>query len=272
MNSIKVKKPIFSFTIKELLDNRDGDFIHHDKYTQELQSPVLKYCYANTLRFEIKSSKFGQKVKVKNGQTGTNVTKYDVFVLFEDFYTIGKDKDISLEDAIDYAVGFGDIHLRCTCPAATYWGYNYIQTEFKTLYGIPREKRFPIIRNPNLKGTICKHEDAVLQYIQRNKALIAKMFAEYYNRLNEGQSIYAVNTNGTTITIGHKEGENDVFFDQQVEETENEETKEDEDLKKSEENENNLLEEEDVKEESETNDDSEWHIEDPTEGVIWDED
>ena len=49
------------------------------------------------------------------------------------------------------------------------------------------------------------------------------MFATYYNRLNDGQSIYAVNTNGTTITIGKKNEEGDIFFERQLEETEVEE-------------------------------------------------
>ena len=217
MKNIKMRQAIFSFTLKELYDNRDGDFIHHDKYTSELQSPILEYAYANTLKFRIKSSKFGQKVKVKGKVVGTNNTWYNVFVLFEDFYTIGRDKDISFEDAIDYAINFADIHIRCNCPAHLYW-YAYESSQLKYIYGIPKENRFPIIRNPNLKGTICKHEDAVIQYILRNKDLIVKMFAQYYNRLDSGQSIYAVNTNGTTITIGKKDGENDIFFEQQQQE------------------------------------------------------
>lgn len=216
-NKNKHNTPIYSFTLNELLDARDGDFIHHDKYTAELTEPNLLYAYANTLVFEIKSSQYGKKVK-----GGTNATKYKVFVLFEDFYTIGKDKDISFEDAIDYAINFGDIHLRCNCPAAQYWGYNYTLTQLKTLYGIPRENRFPEIRNPNLKGTVCKHSDKVIQWILKHKDIIAQMFAFYYDRLNDGQSIYAVNTNGTTITIGKKNDEGDIFFERQLEEQEEE--------------------------------------------------
>lgn len=208
--------PILSFTSKELLDAREGNFIHHDKYTSELDEPVLLYAYANTLKFEIKSSHYGEKVK----GGGTNITKYKVFVLFEDFYTIGKDKNIDFEDAIDYAINFGDIHCRCNCPAAAYWGYNFILTEFRALYGIPREKRFPIIRNPNLKGTICKHTDKVLQWILAHKDIVAKMFNLYYNRLNDGQSIYAVNSDGNTITIGKKNEDGDIFFERQMEEEE----------------------------------------------------
>jgi len=247
-NDINSKQYIYSFTLKELYDNRDGNFIHHDEYASELESPVLEFCYCNTAKFKIKSSKFGKQDKTKDGKVGINQTWYNVFVLFEDFYCIGRDKEIGFEDAIDYAINYSDIHIRCSCPASVYWGYNFISTEMNYLYGIPRENRYPIIRNPNLKGTICKHCDVVIQWILRNKDLLAKMFAEYYNRLNDGQSIYAVNTNGTTITIGKKNGENDIFFEQQ-EETVEEETPEEQ----TEENveEDNVIEEEPVEEQGE---------------------
>ena len=229
MNNIKESNPIYSFTAKELLTARDGDFIHHDKYTSELDEPTLDYAYCNTLKFTIKSSHYGEKVK-----GGTNATKYKVFVLFEDFYTIGKDKDIDFNDAIDYAIGFGDIHIRCNCPAQQFWGYNYQATQLKYIYGVPKEDRFPIIRNPNLKGTVCKHCDKVLQWVLSHKNIVAKMFALYYNRLNDGQSIYAVNTNGTTITIGKKNEDGDIFFERQLEETEEMKPEETEETKQEE--------------------------------------
>lgn len=215
--SIKYKNlfPIFSFTLKELYDARDPNFIHHDSHTAELQEPELLYCYANTLVFEIKSSNYGKKDK-KSG--GTNITKYKVFVLFEDFYTIGKDKDIDFTDAVDYAINYADAHIRCTCPAQLYYGYSYMGTQMKYLYGIPRENRFPKIRNPRLEGTICKHDDKVIQWILKNQETVAKLFSVYYNRLEDGQSIYAVNPKGTTVTIGKKNEDGDIFFERQMEE------------------------------------------------------
>lgn len=252
--------PLFSFTLKELLDNRDGSFIHHDEYTSRLESPVLQYCYANTLKFKIKSSNFGKKVKLKDGRIGTNSTWYEVFVLFEDFYTIGKDKEIPFEDAIDYAINYGDVHIRCTCPSHLYWGFAYEGSQLGYLYGVPRENRYPVERNPGLRGTICKHEDAVIQWILRNTELIAKMFAEYYNRLNEGQSIYAVNANGTTITIGSKNGDGDVFIERQEEELPMEEN-------------GPLIPEEDNEEMDNVTEGEEFDVEDPTEGgVEWEDD
>ena len=56
--------------------------------------------------------------------------------------------------------------------------------------------------------------------ILKHKDIVAKLFATYYGRLNDGQSIYAVNTNGTTITIGKKNEDGDVFFERQLDEQE----------------------------------------------------
>lgn len=216
MQNIKLNQtPIFSFTGKELIDARDGDFIHHDQYASELEEPELEYAYANTLRLSVKSSKYGKKDK-KTG--GTNITKYSVFILFEDFYTIGRDKDIDFSDAVDYAVDYADWHIRCTCPAAQFWGYNYESTALNYIYGVPKENRFPKIRNPELKGTVCKHADIAIRWVLSHKDIVTKLFATYYGRLNDGQSIYAVNTKGTTITIGKKNDKGDIFFEQQVEE------------------------------------------------------
>lgn len=271
MNSVKIKKPIYSFTLKELYDNEDMDFIHRREHLAELDSPTIKYCYANSIILKIKSSQFGKSGKDKNGKKGINHTFYNVYVLFEDFYTIGRDKDIPFADAIDYAIEFGDVHLRCNCPSFLYHGFAFQGTELRYLYGVPREGRYPIIRNPQLKSTMCKHCDKVIEYIRRNKELIAKMFAEYYNRLNDGQSIYAVNTNGTTITIGHKNEYGDVFFEQQQEEEEKMKDLFDEDEivdeKTSESEDDNNL----VDGEADVYGDPDWHIEDPTEGVVWDE-
>lgn len=215
MNNIKELNPIYSFTLKELRDAEDMEFIHRREHLAELEEPTVLYAYANTIVMEIKSSQYGKKDK-KTG--GTNVTKYKVFVLFEDFYTIGKDKDIDFEDAVDYAIDYADIHIRCTCPAFLYWGDAYMSTAMQYLYGIPRENRFPKMRNPNLKGTMCKHCDMVAEWILKHKDIVTKLFATYYGRLNDGQSIYAVNTKGTTITIGKKNDKGDIFFEQQVEE------------------------------------------------------
>jgi hypothetical protein len=54
----------------------------------------------------------------------------------------------------------GNIEIHCTCPAWKYWGYQYMGT--KDDYSIEDEPRYPRIRNPRLKGSVCKHLDNVL--------------------------------------------------------------------------------------------------------------
>lgn len=54
----------------------------------------------------------------------------------------------------------GDIMLHCTDPSFKYMGWQYMA--WKSGYGMKRETRFPKVRNPRLKGSICKHLFVVL--------------------------------------------------------------------------------------------------------------
>lgn len=54
----------------------------------------------------------------------------------------------------------GDIEVNCTDPSWLYWGWKYMGTKDK--YALEPEPRYPKVRNPNLKGSVCKHLDNVL--------------------------------------------------------------------------------------------------------------
>lgn len=206
-NNLRELHKICSVSMKELYDNRDSDFIHHDQHTKEHPyEPELLYCYANTVVMKIKSSEY------KN-----NGVEYKVFVLLEDFYTIARDKDIPLEEAVQYSILYGDVHVRCTCPAFLFFGYSFIGTELKYLYGLPRERRFPKIRNPKVRGTICKHTDKVIQWCLDHINDITLAFDTYYKRLRDGTKLVAVNSQGKEFEIGKKNEEGDVFFEQEKE-------------------------------------------------------
>lgn len=53
-----------------------------------------------------------------------------------------------------------DVVLDCNCPAYLYWGWKYKATQQG--YALHEETRFPKIRNPKLKGSVCKHLENVL--------------------------------------------------------------------------------------------------------------
>jgi len=62
----------------------------------------------------------------------------------------------TLMKALVQAIKFGDVKVHCTCPAYKWWGYAYISTQLG--YKFSRKQNiFPKIRNPSLRGTVCKH-------------------------------------------------------------------------------------------------------------------
>lgn len=80
--------------------------------------------------------------------------------------------DLTSEEKIRLAL-FGDVKVSCDCPAAKYWGYNYITTQLGAKDGDP-EDREPIVKNPNLEGTLCKHAYVTVKSIGRIWKRIAK--------------------------------------------------------------------------------------------------
>lgn len=81
-------------------------------------------------------------------------------------------EDLTPEEKVRLAL-FGDVRVSCDCPAAKYWGYDYITTQLGAKDGTP-EDREPIIKNPELEGTLCKHAYVTVKSIGRIWKRIAK--------------------------------------------------------------------------------------------------
>lgn len=78
-----------------------------------------------------------------------------------------KDKDI-----VNLAI-FGNIKVHCNDDSFRYyWSY----VAWVKGYGIYREVRYPKVRNPNLKGSICKHLALVLQVLPLHINQLVKMY------------------------------------------------------------------------------------------------
>lgn len=87
--------------------------------------------------------------------SSTGSGTYLVKIKLSDYPSLEDDKDLTVEEKVRLSLD-GDIKVSCECPAWSYWGYKYISTQLDTNQDEP-ESRFPIIRNPNLEGTVCKH-------------------------------------------------------------------------------------------------------------------
>ncbi len=73
----------------------------------------------------------------------------------------GKKRPIS---AITQALKASDLRVVCNCPAFKWWGYAYIASQLTYKFGRAQEI-FPGVRNPMLRGTVCKHLIRVLQVL-----------------------------------------------------------------------------------------------------------
>tara|TARA_R110002020_G_scaffold90534_5_gene220452 strand:- start:2445 stop:3017 length:573 start_codon:yes stop_codon:yes gene_type:complete len=54
------------------------------------------------------------------------------------------------------------VDVTCDCPAFQYYGSAYITTQLDAKFG-EDENRAPVIRNPDEKGTVCKHLSRILK-------------------------------------------------------------------------------------------------------------
>lgn len=74
----------------------------------------------------------------------------------------------------------GGLKIHCNCPAFHYWGYKY--KAWKLGFGLEKELRRPIIRNPLGKGYVCKHLFLVLQTFPFIAKTLASKFSQYWEK------------------------------------------------------------------------------------------
>lgn len=99
-------------------------------------------------------------------------TTYTVKVKLVDYPEIAEDEDLSVKDKVRLAIA-GDLKLSCTCPAFLYFGYKYILTQLDANEA-GKENRFPKIRNPKLRGVMCKHCYIAMKAFPLNWTSIAR--------------------------------------------------------------------------------------------------
>lgn len=99
----------------------------------------------------------------------------------------------------------GRIAVRCSDPSYKYWGYHFFLTvNDATVYR--REWRYPIVRNPNLKGTVCKHIRAVLDQ------MVGWRFSTMGESKVERKQMTEAKISGAWEKYGHHDGDRIWFF------------------------------------------------------------
>lgn len=143
---------------------------------QELTYKDLKYGVDNRTKEKVKglagtrydSSTPGGMVvfKTKSSQFHKNNIIYTQRIVPLELIDVLLMEDLTPQEKVNLAIS-GDIAVSCDCPAFAYWGHAYILTQMDAIEG-EGEDRIPKIRNPHLKGTVCKHLLLVLKTLPFN--------------------------------------------------------------------------------------------------------
>lgn len=101
---------------------------------------------------------------------------WQVFIQIQNIAQISRDKKMPASEKIQLAIDAGDIKVSCKCPDFLYGGYKYIAHVAE--FGIEKEEREPVFKNPKTKGTVCKHILGALQDIDNHIDAIEKSYKE----------------------------------------------------------------------------------------------
>jgi len=155
---------------------------------QELVSDAEKKKWAKADgSFKVELAEVSDNGLVKLTSTsGTDIDgkkHYVVYVHMRDFKEkyLKDTSDIAKKKKMMKALN-GDLAVSCSCNDFQYGGYAYILTQKKALYN-RTENREPVIRNPKLKGTVCKHLRLSLHYLP----FAVNTMVSMHNKLEEKQ-------------------------------------------------------------------------------------
>lgn len=106
---------------------------------------------------------------------------WETYIRFDEFANEILDTRANPVEASRLLLWSGNISVHCGCPAYRYWGYQYIMTQLDG--AIEPEGRYPSIRNPNLKGVVCKHLNRTMKVLPFHLGDIASAIREQRSRM-----------------------------------------------------------------------------------------
>lgn len=142
----------------------------HSKLPYRDWAPLIK-----SVRF-VGMKKNTMKFFVPNKYNG-----WETYIQLPDFYEQIKDTSLDANEVSRLLFWQGDIRVHCGCPSYLFWGFQYIMTELDA--AIVPEVRFPTIRNPELKGVVCKHLRKTLKVLPFHLGKIAATVKQERSRL-----------------------------------------------------------------------------------------
>lgn len=145
---------------KDIMKQVIPNYLPHKDYSHLIKSVQYKGHRRGTMRFFIPNSYNG----------------WQTYIRFEEWNEQVFDESITAVEAARLLFWGANIKVHCGCPAFLFWGSQYILTQLDS--AIVPEDRFPHIRNPHLKGIVCKHLNRTLKVLPFHLGSIAKAITE----------------------------------------------------------------------------------------------
>lgn len=127
-----------------------------------------------------------------------NGLDYLCLVKFLSWDEVGNDRDMTPREKALMLLWTSDIQLFCEDASFKYWGYQYILTQLNA--SIVPEDRYPHIRNPQLRGVVCKHLNRVLKALPfHNGDMTKEIIFQYGGKMDEQTTADIERTNRLQI-------------------------------------------------------------------------
>jgi hypothetical protein len=153
-------------TAKDMRHIIDPSDLPHRDYAPLLKSVKYVETRENIMKFFV--------------QSPTKINKWNFYVQFVEWNAQVADTSINAVEAARLLYWAGNIRVHCGCPSFLFWGYEYILTQLDAAM-VP-EVRFPHIRNPQLKGILCKHGRRVIMVLGAHLGDIAQAIKQQRGR------------------------------------------------------------------------------------------
>jgi hypothetical protein len=99
-----------------------------------------------------------------------------VYIRFDEWAENVRDLEYTPVEAARLLFWGANLRIHCNCPSFAFHGYQYILSQTES--AIVPEVRFPHVRNPHLKGLLCKHGRRVMKTLPFHLGDMAKAIKE----------------------------------------------------------------------------------------------
>lgn len=166
-NHLEEEEVLNEIYYPDIMKQIDPNYLPHRDYSHLIKSVNYRGHKGNTLKFF-----------VPNHYNG-----WETYVRFVEWDEQVNDPSITAVEAARLLFWGANLKVHCGCPAFLFWGSNYILSQLDA--AIVPEARFPHVRNPRLKGIVCKHLNRTLKVLPFHLGNMAAAIKQDRNELKK---------------------------------------------------------------------------------------